>query len=198
MSRVVLGLALALAAVALFTAQPTRESHAQPAEGLASPVAECRVPGESIDVRPFHRAAAVVVPAAPAGATPTAEDGRELYVAVITIPPGGCAPFDWPGNYRDGAVVLLVQQGIVQYVWNPVSEDSAPVVMRGDSAVTDSAQVTPVPAGEWQVLLPGDWITQDRQVEIEFHNIGGDSAVIVRAAYAFPPPMGAGCGGDCK
>ena len=103
------------------------------------------------DIRPPGREEAQVFPASD---NPDSEDGtygRELYLAVITIPPGECVPFEVVGNHRDGAVIWLVQQGVVSFGWEPIP-NTTPVVEVGDNIRTESA---PLPALTPRLLYPG-------------------------------------------
>lgn len=157
----------------------------------------------AVDVRPpdrFDAAATPVVVGTSAAGTPIPVTmDRELYVVVIILPPRGCIPSDAPGNQKDGAVVWLVQQGKVEYIWDQAAQVPSgwtPSVTRGDLA--GNRIDLDGEAGVAQTLFPGDWVTQDRKVAASIRNIGGDSAMIVKAVYAKSLGSGGGCGGDCK
>ena len=108
-------------------------------------------------------------------------------------------PFDAPGNQKNGAVILIVQQGKVDYIWKPIEDgdpDSTPTIECGDSA-GNRDDISDEP-GESQILYPGDWITQDRRVQVSYGNVGSDSAIIMKAVFAVPEDGGGGCGGDCR
>lgn len=195
-----LAIVLILGAIGLV---PTR-SEAQTATPAGSPpvaaMEECTdMTWSDADVRPpdplLARVFPVFVSATP-GAAPTVEESdRELYLVMVTLPPGACMPYDAPGNQKDGAVIWIVQHGKVQYAWRMASDAPAgvtPVVEIGNS----TRNFGKVREGDVKTLYPGDWITQDQRVEVTYRNIGGDSAVILKAVYAMPE--GGGCPGDCR
>lgn len=163
----------------------------QPGEPLIDDVVDARPPG--LDEAAVNPAAEWATPATPGTATPTAETPRELYLVAITLPPGRCIPYTSVGNQKDGAIVMIVQQGKVQYRWGPAIPGSTPIVTIGDSADTLGNPA----AGSTQTLFPGDWVTQDQQVWFTYRNVGGDSAVILKAVWAVPE-IDQGCGGGCK
>jgi hypothetical protein len=136
----------------------------------------------------------------PPGATeaqvpPAVDDSRELYLVVITLQPGECMPYDAVGNQKDGAVIWIIQQGVVVYTWKRADDtpaDATPVVEVGDNVSTlgrllDDHQ-------RW--LYPGDWVSQDQKVEVTYTNMGSDTAIILKAVWAVPG--GGGCGGGCR
>jgi hypothetical protein len=96
---------------------------------------------------------------------------------------------------------MIVQQGKVEFAWEPAAAlpeptpAGTPSVQLGDS----SAMIGAVLPGSdnKQTLYPGDWITLDRRVQFSYRNVGGDSAIIVKAVWA-RNLGGTGCGGGCK
>ncbi|MGH2614821.1 MAG: hypothetical protein ACRDJC_06250 [Thermomicrobiales bacterium] len=208
MHRVVLALVLVVMVVFAATGAIADESAAQSSSPAATPIpasmemlefcpAEAEGdPGfdwEGSDVRPPGLPEAAVIPAAERlESEPDPE--RELYLVVITIPPGECMPSVAKGNQKDGAIVMVVQQGIVEYAWEPAFEGTSPIVKRGD---TDSTVEDSVPPGTPQLLYPGDWITQDQEITFAYRSIGGDPAVILKAVWAVPEEE-VGCAGGCR
>lgn len=203
------GIAVYLTVVSLFLAGigwTWTSSLAESATPAAPPTVgpePCTDDWLAVDVRPPDRfdaaATPVIATTTPDGTPTTAASDRELYLVIITLPPDGCIPFDAPGNQKDGAVVWIVQQGKVEYVWDQaagVPPGWAPMVTRGDLA---GNQVDlDGEAGVVQTLFPGDWVTQDRTVAVQLRNIGSDSAIILKAVYARSLGGGGGCGGDCR
>jgi hypothetical protein len=158
------------------------------------------------DFRPPDPHASRVFPAlldvTPVEGSPTPHEDRELYLLVISLPPGACVPYAAPGNQKTGAVVWIVQQGKVEFAWrlvNGANPGGMPIIKRGNSAtVGDATPITGITAdpGTAQILYPGDWVTQDRQVAVAYRNSGGDTAIILKAVYALP--SAGGCPGDCR
>ena len=145
---------------------------------------------DTADVRPTGPLDADVVPAAEL-TTGEPAPVRHLYLVEIRLPPGGCMPYVSQGNQKDGAIVMIVQQGFILYQWEPIS-GTTPNVKHGDS----SGGAATVTAGAPQPLYPGDWITQDQKVLFSYLNAGSDTAIILKAVWAAPD--GGGCGGGCK
>jgi hypothetical protein len=164
---------------------------------------------ESADVRPTGYLDAAAILATPVAATPEASPAPAtpepdmVYLVVITLPPGHCMPYSAVGNDKEGAIVMIVQQGIVEYQWEPTEEGilgSAPV-RHGDESghapppykgAADGEVLERVPI----LLYPGDWIRQNQRVQFSYRNVGGDSAVILKAVWTVYDP--GGCGGGCK
>ena len=139
-------------------------------------------------------------PGPEAMATPAAEldlaepdPERHLYIVFITLQPGECIPHEAIANQKDGAVVMMVQQGVVEFRWEPAFEDSTPTVNQGDMNST-----TPALAGEVLVLYRDDWITMDQQVAFAYRNIGSEPAIVLKAVWAKPPPPVIGGHGGSK
>jgi len=196
---IVLSLGLALALVAIVSGALNSLAQPQEPETLTcirdgSFQTTSGTPGPT-DVRPPRPQDAQVIPASDDPLSSDGTFGRELYLAVITLPPGECVPFEVTGNQRDGAVIWLVQQGVVHYAWRPVESSlpgATPEVEVGDNIKKDGAIAPLAP----RRLYPGDWVTQNRQIEVTYTNIGGESAVLVKAVFA-KPEFG-GCRGGCK
>lgn len=134
---------------------------------------------------------------APAGAAgivnPVADPASQLYVVVVTLPPGSCAGY----HPHDGAVVLVVQQGTIEYAYRARSGEPALGVEAGDANGAD----IPLTAGSPVSLPTGAWVTEDRPVEHTFRNPGTEPAVVALAAYGpiagEDSPEG-GCMGGCR
>ena len=118
---------------------------------------------------------------------------QDLYLVVWTIRPDTCIPYTATGNQKDGAIVLIVQDGVVEYTAEPYFAESAAEVTWGHAA-GDSETLA---FGVTQTLYPGDWVTQNDQVWFTLRAIGGESAVVLKAVWA-KPPQDAGCNGGCK
>jgi hypothetical protein len=140
---------------------------------------------DEIDVQPFGASDALVRPLDSAD--------QDLYLVVWTIRPGTCIPYTAAGNQKDGAIVLIVQDGVVEYTAEPYVAGSVAEVQwghtTGDSDILDF--------GVTQTLYSGDWVTQNDQVWFTLRAIGGESAVVLKAVWA-KPPIEAGCSGGCK
>jgi hypothetical protein len=153
------------------------------ADQIADPAADVRPPG--LDD-------AAVVPAAEFAAGEPLP-ARELYLVVITLPPGKCVPYESKGNQKDGAMVLIVQQGTIEYRADAYYDGPTPLVVWGDTHGTEGD----VTLGTIKRLYPGDWVTHDQQVWFTYRNVGADPAVILKAVWAVQQP-GSGCGGGCR
>ncbi len=199
---------VAVAILGLVGVMPTR-SVALLASALATPtvsnIPPCvDVTWQAADVRPPDPQDSFVIPAqivpTPGGTPQTDEAGRELYMVVINLPPGQCMPYEAPGNHKNGAVVWIVQQGKVLYAWEPfpgADPTATPQIVRGDSEGNqDDLNDSDDGPGSPQILYPGDWVTQDRQVQVTYRNVGGDTAIVLKAVFA--KPSGGGCPGDCR
>lgn len=214
MVRVAIPVLFSIATIVVF-AFASPHSAAQDGTPAASPAASpaanpliCHnTAWQEADVRPPDRADAAVTPVITddVGGTPTLRvTQEELYLVVITLPPGelGCMPFSALSNQKNGAIIWMVQQGKVLFAWRSdmgAAAGSTPIVARGN--LVASHNVTPIgtPIAENQpvILYPGDWVIQDRLVDVTYRNVGGESAIILKAVYAEPVRPGGGCGGDC-
>jgi hypothetical protein len=160
------------------------------ADGLCTP----GTPSDwaSADIRPAGVNDAVVIPAAEE-ASGEPEPVRQLYLVVVTLPPGHCIPYSALSNQKDGAIVLMVQQGHLTFRWQPdPAVKGTPTVMRGNALGTLGS----VAANDTQNYFPGDWITLDQRVRFSYRNVGGDSAIVLKAVWA--TPIVGGCSGGCK
>lgn len=151
------------------------------------------------DVRPPLPNVGRVFPALPSATpfdgSPTPHYANELYLVVVTLRPGACTPYEAPGNQKNGGVMWMVQQGKVTYAWRRAAGTPAgatPVVEIGNVR----RNLGMVQEGEAITLYPGDWITQNQKVEVTWRNVGGDSAVILKAVFA--EHTDGGCPGDCR
>ena len=140
-----------------------------------------------IDVRPDASSAAFIKPRDVTG-------DQNLYLAIWTLRPGTCIPYGARGNQKDGAVILMVQQGIIDFTAERYGDDPTVRVLWGR---VSSADGIPYEFGTQKRLYPGDWVSMDDQVWFTFTSVGGESAVVLKAVWANPPPV-AGCGGGCK
>lgn len=124
----------------------------------------------------------------------TPDDGKALYLTVLTMPPTSCMDF----RVRSGAVVLYVQEGTIEYTARAVSPDPAhaPSIQMGDSGGIDG-DVTPVALDTPVTLHATDWITQDRTAWFTFRNAGATDAVVSVAEYVTPWDDD-NCGGGCR
>lgn len=149
------------------------------------------------DVRPPGPDEAIITPAMEK-ATPDAI-WRPLYLVEIRLPPGECMPAASEGNQKNGAIVMIVQQGIIEYRWEPAFLETSPEVLQGDLENKDE---DPVPQGLVQTLYPGDWIAQDQDINFAYRNArgetntGGETAIIVKAVWAVPNSESGGRGGS--
>jgi hypothetical protein len=154
---------------------------------------------QTVDVQPPGQYTSSVLPVTTA-LTPGV---RLLYLVVITLPPDQCMPYSALGNQKDGAIVMLVQQGTITFQWEPLEtgiEGENPAVERGDATglapAPPGGQAGEVPERTLQTLVPGDWITQNQEVRFSYRNAGSDNAVILKAVWAEDIP--GGCGGGCR
>jgi hypothetical protein len=115
-----------------------------------------------------------------------------LYLVEIRLRPGECAPYTILGNQKNGAIVLLVQQGNIEFQWDAYDPASTATVKRGNSMMTLGTILPGTP----QPFYPGDWISIDRQVWFTYRNAGADTAIIAKAVWA--PHGGGGCHGGCR
>jgi hypothetical protein len=160
---------------------PLLPSAAQNGAPAASPAATPGAPAEmcseeeiladdSIVRVPAHENEAAVIPhiGAPPG-------DKDLYLVVLTLPPGACLPY----RYRTGAVVIVVQKGTILYQGH--FTDAKVVKGDNDGDPADDVTVTtdtPIP------LTAGEWITQDREMWFTFRNDGAGDAIVSVAVYA--------------
>jgi hypothetical protein len=162
-----------------------------PPPGVATPTPVCSpeeiAEGLEADVLPRGNEEGIVTPFVEAGGV------EVLYVAVLTLPPDACIPF----RFREGAVVLFVQQGSVVYTALEYAGAEDPIVEKGDSDGSAGDNIA-VALGEPVSLHAGDWITQDRTVWYSFRNSGSEDAIISAAVFAAPPWDDERCQSGCR
>jgi hypothetical protein len=141
---------------------------------------------DAVDVRPDAAAAAKTRPLDVTG-------DQDFYLVIWTLRPGTCVPYTAEGNQKDGAVILMVQQGIIDFTAEHYGDDTTAQVLTGR---VSSASGTVLTFGETKRLYPGDWVTMDDQVWFTYTSVGGESAVVLKAVWAKIPDSG--CGGGCK
>jgi hypothetical protein len=193
MYRAVIAMAFAIAMlVGVMGSSPTRSLalQASPTPGPAAPSEVCAETETEnwenrIDVEPFGVSDALV--------QPLDSENQDLYLVVLTIDPGTCVPYTALGNQKDVAIVLLVQQGVVEFTAEPF-EGSAGGVTWGHGA-DDSARLD---FGVTQTLNRNDWVAQNDRVWFTLRSVGSEPAVIVKAVWALPGGDGHRCGGSCR
>ena len=198
MYRIVIALMFAFAMVVGVIGSPTRSLALQgtatpeptdPTE-LCAKTEPSNLWEDEIDVRPWEAGLASVVP--------LDSPYHQLYLVVWTIEPGTCIPYQILGHPKDGAIVLIVQEGVVEFTAEPYVDGSAAEVRWGNA----TSELGTLPFNVTQTLNPGDWVTQNDQVWFTLRAIGDEndpSAVILKAVWATPPPPGGGrCSGGCK
>ncbi|MBA2596652.1 MAG: hypothetical protein H0V00_08510 [Chloroflexia bacterium] len=173
-------------------ATPTDET---PTGELTAPPADCTAEeltlGDLVEPLPPGDISGVVAPFDETGAG----GGRVLYLAIVTLLPDSCLDY----RYREGAVVLFVQQGTIVYTAraDAAEPDADAEIMRGDSDASDDDNT--VVALDTPVTLHGnDWITQNKGVWFALRNSGDDTAVISVAVYAVSPWSDDACTGVCR
>ncbi len=125
-------------------------------------------------------------------------DERILYFVTITLEPGKCIPFRSGANQKDGAVILIVNQGNIAYVAEPHADSPGATVKHGVLDELGAGSSTDVAFGAEVQVKPDEWISQDAQVWSTFWNTSKSrDAEIWKVVWA-PPVDIEGCGGDCK
>jgi hypothetical protein len=121
---------------------------------------------------------------------------QNLYVVVWTIPPGTCIPYTAAGHQKDGAIVLFVQEGVVEFRAEPFDAGSAAEVTWGHTGEAPAV----LPFTTTRTLNPGDWVAQNDQVWFTMRSVGSEPAVVLKAVWAKPIELGPGegCSGGCK
>lgn len=143
---------------------------------------------DAVIVNPYAAAAAVVLP------RDSKDSGQNLYLTTWTVPPGTCVPYEAPGNMKDGAIILIVQEGTIIFTAEAYGSGTQAKVYWGhDSDVSGHLLGWHTP----QTLNSGDWVTIDDQVWFTFSNSGDKNAVVIKAVWALPP-IDVGCAGGCK
>jgi hypothetical protein len=125
---------------------------------------------------------------------PADTPGRDLFLLVITMPPGSCVGYG--SHYlHNGAVVWYVQEGSIEFATQPVSGLPAATVAGWDATQMPIA-ISDTPAS----LEAGAWISIDRAAEYSYRNAGPDPAVVLMAANEVDPFAGLAfsCKGGCR
>ena len=188
---VLIGVALVLGVIGLVPTGSKAQTESATPPAFAVPECENK-DWKNADVRPPGPLSSQIIPAV--AATP-GSDTRELYLVVVTLQPGECMPFEAKGNQKDGAVIWIVEQGIVAYTWRMASDpppNATPIIRFGDTAGTS----VKLAANSPRRLYPGNWVAQDQRIEVSYTNMGGDTAIIWKAVWAVPD--GGGCNGGCR
>ena len=136
----------------------------------------------------------------PQAASPDSTN-RILYLVVITLGPGKCIPYASPANQKNGPVILIVQQGSIEFTAQQFSPASAAVVAFGDPNVHEPGEdpATQFAFGTTQVVEVDQWVSQNDQVWFTYKNPGPSDAVIWKVVWAdMALDGGEGCGGNCK
>jgi hypothetical protein len=142
---------------------------------------------EEIDQQPPGSTAGVVRPIA--SSSPVSSPERVLYAVVITLPPGKCMPFQALGDQKDGAIVMIVQAGSIEFTAQADADAPSAEVRFGGPDDEDYGAV--VPFGTPVTVNSGQWVSQNGQVWFTYRNPGTVDAVILKAVWAVPIP-GAG------
>lgn len=132
-----------------------------------------------------------------AAVKPYMTSGEVLYVVVVTLPPHTCIPY----RERDGAVVLFVNEGTIEYTAQYENDPSSHEIV---SAVSDGDPSTlpglVFPASDETITLGANaWVTQDRKASYTIANPDATvPAEVVIASYVDPPWDDDGCNGGCR
>jgi hypothetical protein len=183
--RVVLVVFVTGALVALMNMAPIQSVAllATPAAGTpvagSPPTDELCLATDEIDSDIIDTGTAINVEPPGGGGVVTPADASDhlLWVVQITVAPEACRAF----HAQDGAVVLFVHSGTIEYGVSSAST-SAAVMMghQGDAG-------TPVALDTLVTLNSGDWVTQDSAAWFTYRNPGPGSAVISMAAFVGGP-----------
>lgn len=110
---------------------------------------------------------------------------QDLYLVELTIPRGICVPYNAVGNKKAGAIVIIVEQGVIELTAQPYGDEPAADVYWGHSW---SESGTKLNFGDDVVdvvtLYPGDWVTMSDQVWFTYTSVGDEDAVITKAVWA--------------
>lgn len=164
----------ASSAVGLAQETPTATPTPPPEECAADPE---KTYLRAIDVDPWSGDAAITRPIAVTG-------GQDFYLVAWTVPPGICIPYDAEGNKKDGAVILMVEQGVIAFRAEEYDPSSGAEVLWGRPWSDDGSAL---PVDMPQTLYPGDWVTMSGQVWFTFESVGDEDAVVYKAVWAVPP-----------
>lgn len=191
---------LIVSALSGATPRPTAALGATPAGVVASPAAgppelcsDAQLAlGESVFRAPEGPEAGSVIP--------EGSNGERLFLVAMTLPPGAC--IGW--RQRDGGVILLAQEGTIDYTARYTDDASALEVLTGDSDDPDCAPTDPgcgtiaVQSDTTVTLHANDWVTQDRGMWYTFRNGGAEDAVVSVASYVIPWAAPDPCHGGCR
>lgn len=125
---------------------------------------------------------------------------QRLFLIVMTLPPGAC--ISW--REREGAVILVVQEGIIDYTAHYEEVEEEYPVLTGDSDDPDCVFGSPgcptddVDSDETISLQANDWVTQDRSMWYTFRNGGAEDATVSVASYVIPWDEDDPCNGNCR
>ena len=164
-------------------------SHPQPAETCAdgtwenwADVEEFPLGRSSWSVDPLH-----------------SNKGRPLYFVTITLQPGECIPYESGSNQKDGAVILIVHEGEIEFTAQPFYLDEPEAAVEHGVLDEDGEGVGEViPFGTPQRVGENEWVSQNTRVWFTFRNTSTtDEAEIWKVVWA-NYTGGDGCGGNCK
>jgi hypothetical protein len=129
---------------------------------------------------------------------PTEPPERILYLVVITLGPGKCIPYASPANQKNGAIVLVVQSGEIEFTAQASTDAPTAKVYFGDPDGPGENPGTSFMFGTTKHVGPNQWVSQDDRVWFTYKNPSTvDDAVIWKVVWADRVPD-EGCGGDCK
>jgi hypothetical protein len=149
---------------------------------------------ETVSEKPPGKEEWMVRPLDPSPDAPT----RLLYLVVITLEPGKCIPYASLANQKDGAIVLIVHEGEIEFTAQLNANVPAAQVYFGNLGGPGEDPGTPVAFGTTVTVVPDEWVSQDDQVWFTYKNPSAtEDAVIWKVVWADPVPL-QGCGGDCK
>ena len=128
---------------------------------------------------------------------PAESPPRVLYMFVLTLGPGKCIPYISPANQRNGAVILIVQSGEIEFTAQASTNAPTAHVYFGDQVGPGAHPATALPFGTTQHVGPNEWVSQDDRVWFTLKNPSTtNDAVIWKVVWA-NLPEDEGCGGDC-
>jgi hypothetical protein len=129
-----------------------------------------------------------------ANVQPADTPGRDLYLVILTLPPGSCVGYG--SHYlHDGAIVWFVQEGEIEFATHPIGGLPPATVTAFDE------NLNPITISGTSVLLgPGDWVTLDRAADYTYRNAGTEPAVVLMTVNEVDPFLGfaRSCKGGCR